>query len=227
MVYLIGCDHRAAQSYPDGSSLTDPQNWLQKDFKDYVLGQIARWRPTIIAEEMHSDALQAVNRRSVVAEAANETCTQHLYADPNWVQRDYLRIQEALPFLGPCPSWEWEQSIRTVEEALMHDIAHRWPIREKFWINELGERIREEILFICGAGHRETFRHRLRDMGLAVRVLQKRFGAKPLSQDHFKAYQHVRRRGFPPATGCFCSSPRSKTPMLQPQAEIDLSEGGE
>jgi hypothetical protein len=204
VVYLIGCDHRKAQTYRNNSELADPENSTQFEFKAIVANAIRKHHPLLVAEEMHMDILKATQRRSVAAEAAVEAGVPHRCCDPNWDEREALGIEDDLPFLGPSVPSEWVRKIGTEREAMLHDIAHRWAVREKFWIKQLGEDINRPLLFICGDGHRWTLRRRVEALGIAVAVIGKKLGAAPMSPEYFDAYRQVRYYGFPPETGCFC-----------------------
>jgi len=209
VVYLIGCDHGRAQTYRNGSSLTDSENQAHAELKKLVLTAAARYEPELIAEEANTTMLRNTQRQSVVQEAAYESGITHKFCEPTWDEKSQLQIEEPLPFLGPCPPSEWEARVPTVDLAYRHDIAHRWPVREKFWIDSLGDGLKQDVLFVCGDAHRWTFRRRLEAQGIQVKLLAKRVGAQMLPQKYFEAYREVRRRGFYPPTGCFCVSPVS------------------
>ncbi|HEX4075430.1 MAG TPA: hypothetical protein VHX49_08535 [Candidatus Acidoferrales bacterium] len=59
MVYLIGCDHSTAQTYPEGDDLDDPNNTLRREFKELLIQATERHHPTLIAEEFSQDILNA------------------------------------------------------------------------------------------------------------------------------------------------------------------------
>jgi hypothetical protein len=44
----------------------------------------------------------------------------------------------------------------------------------------LAGHLQEQVLFVCGDAHRWTFRNRLEERGVEVKVIAKRFGAAPL-----------------------------------------------
>ena len=207
MVYLIGCDHRKAQNYRNGSALTDPENHGQVELKKLILSVVTRHQVCLIAEESNADVLHRSQSQSVVYEAACEAGVEHRFCDPTPEERDELSIETELPFYGPCSPFEWEVRIPSVDITYRHEIAHRWPIREEFWIHSLGDDIHQNLLFICGDAHRWTFRRRLEAKGIKVELIAKRVGAERLDQDFFNAYREVRRNGFPPSAGCFCVSP--------------------
>lgn len=207
MIYLIGCDHQNAQTYRTGAAITQHEGQGQADLKDIILAAVARYQLALIAEESNADILRRSQRQSVVYDAARIGGIAHRFCDPTPDERDVLSIEEDLPFCGPCPPREWEAQITSVRIAYRHDIAHRWPVRECFWIDRLGDEIKQNVLFVCGDAHRWTFRRRLEARNIKVKLIAKRVGAKTLLQDYFEAYREVRRKGFPPRRGCFCVSP--------------------
>jgi hypothetical protein len=204
VVYLIGCDHRDAQTYRNDSSLGAAENRRQAELKELILATFSRYQLDLIAEEANADILRNTQRQSVVYEAACESGITHRFCEPTWDEKNELSIEEDLPFLGPCPPSEWEARVPSTDIAYRHDIAHRWPIREEFWIKRLGNGVDRNVLFICGDAHRWTFRRRLEAKGIKIRLIAKRVGAQKLRQNYFEAYREVRRKGFPPPTGCFC-----------------------
>ena len=158
MIFLIGCDHRAAQTYAEGSGLDDPENNTQKEFKELLIKIIRTFYPELVAEEYDPDILKLQRRRSVAFEVASDLNICHRFCEPSPSDRCKRGIGDDLPFFGPCVPGDWYDRIANKQESFRHDVAHRWPIREEFWIEQLGEDIHKSILFLCGAGHRETFR---------------------------------------------------------------------
>lgn len=207
LIYLIGCDHQSAQTYRNNSETKDRDGQGQAELRDLILAAVTRYQLELIAEESNADILHRSQRGSVVRDAARDCGIAHRFCDPTPDERSALSIEEDLPFYGPCPPSGWKAQIPSVEITYLHDIAHRWPIRECFWIRRLGEEVKQNVLFVCGDAHRWTFRRRLEAMNIKVNVIAKRVGAKTLPPNYFEAYREVRRKGFPPPTGCFCVSP--------------------
>ena len=154
MVYLIYCDHKAAQTIKEGEELSA----AHKEFVETLRTAIIDHSPTLIAEEHNCETLTQQNRCSLAKIVATAFQIRHRFCEPDFSER-----------------------------------------------------------------HRETFKRRLKGMGIYVRVIAKGLGAAPLSSVQFSAYREVRRRGFPPEVGCFCSSPRPKTPIIQSWVREDLA----
>jgi hypothetical protein len=51
VIYLIGCDHRNAQTYRNESSLTDSENCKQAELKGLIHTCVLSYRLDLIAEE--------------------------------------------------------------------------------------------------------------------------------------------------------------------------------
>jgi hypothetical protein len=109
--------------------------------------------------------------------------------------REKLGISDGPP-LAP-PGWDNHERLRMY-------FLHEWPIREEFWISQLGEDVQRRILFICGAGHRETLRRRLKRRSIEVKIVEKRFGVSNLWNGDFPAYKaayrDLHRDGFVPVS---------------------------
>jgi peptide methionine sulfoxide reductase MsrA len=82
LVYLIGCDHVAAQTYPEGSELGDPSNKTQREFMRLLIRAVEDHRPFLIAEEYHPEFLKRRRQRSVALEVASEVRVSHRFCDP-------------------------------------------------------------------------------------------------------------------------------------------------
>jgi hypothetical protein len=90
VVYLIGCDHRKAQTYRNGSSLTDAENSEQAELKKLILAAAACYKPELIAEEANTTILRSTQWHSVVYEAA---LNHRLVAQTSAVYRQGLLIE--------------------------------------------------------------------------------------------------------------------------------------
>ena len=211
MIYLVGCDHIRHQTFnPKLGDLLSGQ----ADFKSFLWNAIQDRAVDLVAEELDCEYPQRTGRESVALSLVNELkitrAIEHQYCDPCPSKRAELGIGTGLPELDDPFDPTLKQLIRTKQEAHLHEIAHRWPIREKFWIESLGGDIHREVIFICGALHRITFGERLRARGARTTVLSKFFRCKAgllksnICEHEFGAYRHFRRHGFPPENGCPC-----------------------
>ncbi|MGA2887919.1 MAG: hypothetical protein ABSE51_07695 [Terracidiphilus sp.] len=216
MIYLIGCDHCKTQTSP-GFAWDDNH----KEFAALVLNVIQKYNIILIAEEENQYYLDLFGRRSVALDVLNnlrniemDRDVKHRFCDPCPSQRKLLGIDEDLPHINPvCFNSKLINLMPTRFDSYLHEIGHRWPIREKFWIERLGDDIDWNVLFICGVFHICTFGSQLRSRSIDAKVLHRFFGhkkgqVKALScSEEFAAYKEVARNGFPLGVGCPCVKP--------------------
>jgi hypothetical protein len=220
VIYLIGCDHDKTQSAPRG--IWDDNHNI---FAAAVLNVIQNCNIVLIAEEEHPCYLKQKGLRSVAFDVLTNmnkigmaTNITHRFCDPSPTERKRLGIYEDLPHLSPG-SYDSEllNLMPTATDAYKHEIGHRWPIRENYWIKQLGCDLNNDVLFICGALHRMTFKHRLEAKEIKVKIVAKRVGhskgavASELNFEEFSAYKEVARKGFPLEIRCPCVKPLDET----------------
>jgi hypothetical protein len=159
------------------------------------------------------------------------TKIKHVFAEPPSAEKHKRGIGLELPFSDLCPgvvalsppdgfqglsNYEWHK----------HDIAHRFPIREDYWITQIGDEIHKSVLFICGALHICTFKERLERKDIRVDVIADSVGCLPMykNSDAYKALQDVRKNGFPPVligtnSQCFCTMQQDIPSVIYPDLE--------
>lgn len=219
MIYLIGCDHNHDQTYDKVFKDKHEALYLrQKRFETYLLQTVQQFNFTLIAEELCDPREFAVDgqtpRRSVALDVIEKAKSlrniDHMYCDPCTSRRYGLGIGGGLPYLDDQYNESLRDIIRDAHEAHIHDIAHRWPIREKEWIRVLGSRIERDVLFICGAFHVCTFGNRLQGMGIETTILKrmhehsKGFVSSRAIKAEFSAYKEVLRKQIDEDPNCRC-----------------------
>jgi hypothetical protein len=207
MIYLIGCDHLAEQTY---QILAGP-DLNQEHFKQVLRDAIQFHGPDLIAEEHHTDFLvsrvKSKSRRSIALDVDSELRICHRFCDPSRAERRRLYIDVPRDCFEPLSDYDWYR----------HEIAHRTPIREGFWIAHLRDDIRKKVIFICGAMHILTFKERFTEMNVKVEVLADFVSRDPslTNKEEFRALEDVLKNGFAPVTKdvdprCFCVKPRAE-----------------
>lgn len=181
MVLLFGCDHRA-QTHKK----LEPDNDLQKIFRERLTNAIDKYRPTLIAEEHHPDILEKRGLLSVAAEVALKKGIPHRFCEPSFEEKNKLGIKGP-----PCvPPWD-------NYEAMHRYFMEEWPVREQFWIQQLSEDLNGTVIFICGGAHRETLRRQFELRNIKARIIEK---GLTLPASDFRAYRDAykkrRQSGF-------------------------------
>ena len=150
MVHLIGVDHKVQYMKSTAPASQDREaNW--KYYSSIIEGSIRDLRPSVVAEELNQELLDKkynkaeslLLRIKKAHEERGGKAIRHIFAEPPSAEKQKLGIDFELPFSGLCPGviplsppdgfphlsdYEWHK----------HDIAHRFPIREDFWITQLG-----------------------------------------------------------------------------------------
>ncbi len=218
MIYLVGCNHDRHQRFFPAHGLRPGH----EAFKAFIKGTVFKYNISLIAEEL-SDPKEPdlenpnrIPRSSVALHLINELrairCIEHRYCEPCSRDKNRLGIGGGFPFIQEPCNRDFSSLIRNKREAHLHDIAHRWPIREKFWIERLVDGLDREVLFICGALHRCTFGSRLHAAGAETRVLDRFFEHEvglcrsDICKEEFEAYREVRLHRFQTEDECPCIS---------------------
>ena len=164
MIYIVGIHHEL--QYWDGSG-------------NPFLAAFREWNDTlklsVIAEELNQEAIEKQQQylgralESTAQQAASLLGLEHRFCDPNTSERAALGIlttKDLRKKLG-LRAGENEDFLRKEEKRLY------WPLREKFWLERIGDRSEEEILFICGACHVESFLSLVKSTGLKGIMIHK------------------------------------------------------
>ena len=218
-IYLIGCDHHAEQTY----RILKPPDAKHREFRRVLRKAVQDHNPDLIAEEYHPDFLRSSRRQSIALEVASDVRICHPFCDLSQDERNERGI-------GPDFPWSWipsDQSLFRQPNHLgrisnyvwhKHDIAHRFPIREDFWISQLQNDVDRTVIFICGAMHVPTFKERLEGKNIKTIVIAEFLGFDPslTNTEEFNASEDVRKNDFPPVlidgnSQCFCTMQRSQT----------------
>jgi hypothetical protein len=164
---LVGANH--AHQHP-GSS------YGRSDlFASFLIAQATLLRVDLLAEEMSTDALAKVGvKQSTVQEVALSLHIQHLFCDPNEVERKALGI----------PNYEELKKRRSIdhvfgaqEQLLVADERSYWPVREQEWLTRLRKTRHNKVLFVHGPDHTAAFARLLEKNGYEVQVLCQRWDA--------------------------------------------------
>jgi hypothetical protein len=213
-VYLIGCEHDCEQTY----LISKGSNEKHREFERVLREAIENHNPDLIAEEYHPELLKSKRRQSIALEVASEMRICHRFCDLSEAEKWARGI-------GPDFPWSWIPSHQILFqqpnclglisdcEWHKHNVAHRFPIREEFWIAQLRDDVYKTVIFICGAMHVPTFKERLEGRNIKVRVIRDFVAFDPgvTNRVEFGAREDVRKNGFPPVLiggdlECFCTT---------------------
>ena len=169
MLYIIGVAHRA-QAKPLDACETE----AQKSFAQALRDTIERVQPTLIAEEDCEEFLKDRGKISIAKRIAAEKAIEHRFCDPNKKERrdigykDQGTCQREV-FMGDNGGLSSEE-VRVRGNAIF--VGRQFPVRERFWLERLGDCRDRVAIFICGEGHikNHSFRTLLASHGIPYKV---------------------------------------------------------
>lgn len=174
MVHLIGLNHDA-QALATGGEMTRDQHVFAECLRETV----EKVRPALIAEEDSEEALCIRGRASIAKEIAVELGIEHRFCDPSPAQRQAMgyRDGQALEldlFFNSDGLSSHEIGVR----ARAIEIACSFPIRERFWLEKLGDDRHETVVFVCGDLHVDSFGALLAGEGVPWQEVRRGIGRK-------------------------------------------------
>ena len=192
MIYLVGVDHRAQRKKRE-DDFTD----CQREFQAVVESGVQSIQAGLVAEEDHPDFLSRDGKDSILLEIAtvHGIGDRHQFIDANDAERERIGYRSQFGF-G-----------RDRVPAMAHEIMHHFPKREKFWLSKLQDTLHEDVLFVCGWGHIESFTALLMKAEVGYSVRADKIGA---DQCELEFYGEVRRYikdnlAWLDNSKCFCS----------------------
>jgi len=183
MIHLIGVNHRA-QRRMRGKGVTD----CQREFQALVESSIKSIHFDLLAEEDHPDFLSGpdVSSEKVADSILLETAKahgiedRHRFVDPSRVERKRI-------------GYDVSRCISKSVQGVAHLIVCHYPKREEFWLRKIQSSLRNDVLFVCGGGHIESFTTLLARENANYRVLKDRIGALPCEiKLHEEARKYIR-----------------------------------
>jgi hypothetical protein len=174
MLYIIGLNH-CAQARKPGIAPTE----AQQAFADCLRRTTAKVRPSLIAEEDSEEALAERGKISIAKEIAEETGVEHRFCDPTREERKAIgcvdgQTLEREMLLHDDPNLSFEE---TRVKARAIEISRNSPIRERFWLGRLGECCNDDVVFVCGDDHTDSFGKLLKSKGVPCRVVEHGVGS--------------------------------------------------
>jgi hypothetical protein len=190
VIYLLGCHHTLHQLVPR-SRLNSLQNG-HLYFCTFISHLLKNLPIDVIAEE----AIDPDNRVDQDPEyfsvvkihtiPKSNFSGPHLYCDPNSDKRHDLGIGRGLPFVDRYFYRTLETLIKSEREAYFHYVHHRNYVREGYWMNQLNNFKKQNVLFICGMLHIRTFHKRLAENDFNTEIICEFIGDKNLKDELIK-----------------------------------------
>ena len=196
MIHLIGVDHFKAQRKKRGLELTE----LQRQYKAIVESAIQSLHPDLLAEEDHPSYLSEDDAESILQSIAQSHGIRHLFVEADRATQKKLgyktvdMIKELLVARGD----------HSATAASAHKIAHQFPIRERFWLGEIGEGAQGNVVLIFGDLHLTTFTNLLVAERIPYSILAERVGVDAANDPEYQALKYAQDNNMFDETNCFC-----------------------
>jgi hypothetical protein len=154
MVHIIGLNHRA-QARTIGGEFDEEQ----KIFRDCLLTAVEQIQPILIAEEDSEEALAVRRRVSIAKSVAVEKGIEHRFCDPTTAERQAIGYRDGQ--MLECQLFMADRQGLSNDEIFLKaravEIGKYFPMRERFWLERLGECREADVIFVCGDLHIESF----------------------------------------------------------------------
>lgn len=164
------------QARPKGK----PDTPAQEKYREALTTAIKQVKPLLVGEEYSEFALKkqrvdtGAEHESITREMADTAKVQHRYCDPDQDARDKMGYVEgstlALQFAtGHDPTDYNERGFAT-------EVVKYWPLRERYWLDQLHDVLNKDIVFVCGDAHLESFGELLKKNGTPSTVVVRHIG---------------------------------------------------
>jgi hypothetical protein len=174
VIYLIGLAHES-QASASGRPETDIQLLYAEALERIVLAV----HPRVIAEEYNEEAEHENKTRSIGKLIATALGAEHRFCDPNKAER------QRIGYLGPqelhlLVSMHDPNRDISNEEAQAKGwaicIGKYFVVRERFWLEKIRDVVDQDLVFVLGDGHVDSFTKLLADGGINSNLVQRGIG---------------------------------------------------
>jgi hypothetical protein len=178
MIYLIGVEHRL-QSISVGGEETPEQI----KYRSCLERAIEQYDPTVVAEEYCEDGLKMwAYLRGTPHEYFTKRITdskgvKHLPCDTGTEVKCVLGFQGTAGWRQQISWLDNHESYKNDEflpEAL--DVIKDFALRENYWLEQLRDVLHEDVIFVCGDYHVDTFGQRLHNKGIKTQIVAREIG---------------------------------------------------
>jgi len=196
LIHLIGVDHFKAQRKKCGVAPTE----LQRQYQAIVESAIQSLHPDLLAEEDHPSYLSADGAESILQPIAQSHGIPHLFVEADRATQKELGYK-TVDILKTLLIARGDHSATA---ASAHKIAHQFPIRERFWLRELGDTAQKNVLLVFGDLHLTTFTNLLAADAIPYNIFAERIGIDPATDSEYEALQYAQDHNMFGETNCFC-----------------------
>ena len=208
VLYLVGINHEASR-YKQARGFTNDNLTFIKAIELAT----SKHPIDLLAEEEHPEYLIKHCATSLLDAIHRANGIHHVFIDPNSREREIIgyrddcniwgleefRTQVSYPLLEQAESCGCE--IAKIAKA--HEIAHHFPSRETFWLDELKKANARNVLFVCGDIHLRTFPKILAAEEIESEVIMEGIGVDYNSLA-YEAFKFAEGNNMFSQVHCFC-----------------------
>jgi hypothetical protein len=199
VIHLIGVEH-SVQSIAIGAKETADQTRYRCCLEE----AIERYRPLVVAEEYSEDALNRATylhgpQEFFTGKIAARLGVKHRLCDTSIKAKCLLGCQTAAGWKKLLPRrLEGHDDLAghaCLPEGL--EVVKDFPLRENYWLEQLNDVLHEEVVFVSGDYHVDTFGARLESIGVKSAVVARQIGMEAeLIDQNRKVREYVGRHAL-------------------------------
>jgi hypothetical protein len=186
MFYIIGVAHRVQCKQKDAADSED-----QKKFRHCLADITVRSKPVVVAEECSQHTLKQLEKdngaeyESVTKAVADSLDVKHRYCDPEPEARAKIGYREGTEIALHIAMHNTENlsNAEVNDRGFAIEVAKYWPVREKFWLDQLDDVKHRDLVFVCGDAHIDSFRELLKRNHIDSTVVAQHVGVTPSDDD--------------------------------------------
>lgn len=160
MFYIIGVAHRVQCRQKDTADSGD-----QTKFRECLVETIDRVKPVIVAEEYSQYALRQLGSdngaeyEAVAKNVAESLRVAHRFCDPEPEVREKMGYLEGTEIARQIFMHDTKNlsNDEINDLAFAIEVARFWPLREDFWLSQLEDVKNQDLVFVCGEAHIDSF----------------------------------------------------------------------
>jgi len=147
----------------------------------------------LIAEEFETGILAKLSCESIAKRLADNGQIEHRFCDPDSEQRQMIGYRDYVSIFHDLLNHNEDnlQDNELLVKARAIEVGRFFPVREEYWLQQIGDLIDGAVAFVCGDAHIDGFESLLRSKGILSRVVERGIGVDPNETSHLQALNYL------------------------------------